>query len=242
MPTRSSLAAGVLQTAMRLSVSVGLSISAAVYGSTISTPEAQKDITFAYGRAYLCSIIFAAIGLILTPLLRIGIQGANPTIDTDKEKGIISGSPTEHQPMTLSAGEYCDSSSQTSPQDNAPSFSGSKTSLATQSTSATYGSENSYFPRWSWESESDWRNARLQQFDDGHIIYEVCIKCLEERRVVLGNYGGPSGARGSYRFEPTPVRGGDLGSLQAKALDIQLQTPTIEQSSEGFAGRRSDWV
>jgi hypothetical protein len=246
MPTQSSLAAGVLQTAMRLSVSLGLSITAAIYGSSLSNPHAQKDITYAYDRAYLCSIIFAAIGLLLTPFMRIGIQGAKPAVHKEKENGIFCNAPTEGSSQTHPAGEYRDAASRTPPHDHL-SVNGSNTSLAPQSTPATSGGQHAYLPRWSWDSQSAWRDAQLQCFaGGGHVIYEVCIKCLEERRVALGNHGGPSGAGASRKSDDAPVRGGDLGGLKAKPFDVLLLTPTIEASGSGGSGRSSqrdpEWV
>lgn len=75
MPTQSSLAAGVLQTAMRLSISVGLGITAAVYGSVAQTPEGKADVDLPFERAYLCSIMFAVAGLLFIPFMTIGRQG-----------------------------------------------------------------------------------------------------------------------------------------------------------------------
>jgi hypothetical protein len=228
MPTQSSLAAGVLQTAMRLSVSLGLSITAAVYGSSLSTPQARTDITFAFDRAYLCSILFAIIGLLFVPFMRIGKQGGRPEVE--KEKSIYNDGVLEDEPPRA-GGEYRDSESQTPDDDPALSWSGSKMSLSTQGTRATCGSERSFFPRWSWEGEREWRDQRYQDFGgDGHVVYEVCIKCLEERRVVLGTYGGSD-----YGYEPTPVHGGDLGSAQARTYDIRLSTP--KGNGNGYVGR-----
>lgn len=92
---------------MRLSVSLGLGITAAVYGSSTSTPQALQDITFAYDRAYLCSILFAAVGLLCVPFMKLGKQGGSdddetqPTLSPDMQE-----IQEEERPRT--AGEYQD--------------------------------------------------------------------------------------------------------------------------------------
>jgi hypothetical protein len=61
---------------------------------------------------------------------------------------------------------------------------------------ATLGSVNSFFPRWSWETEKDksWPDRYREK---ENVVYEVCIKCLEERRVVLQDGNPRTSARGS---------------------------------------------
>jgi hypothetical protein len=224
---------------MRLSVALGLSITAAVYGSSISHPKALIDITFAYDRAYLCSILFAVIGFLFVPFMRIGKQGGSPPpLSPEKEKHLYdlktkikdeeSGSP---RPPS----SYRDESSQTPSSPFQPDSNGSKTSFQTV---ATYGSAHSYFPRWSWEEE----NLRRDRFGgDEHVVYEVCIKCLEERKVYRDPFSyrgdglGGGGDGYGYGYEPTPVRGGDLGSVEAKTYEVRLATPR----EEGFTYRNT---
>lgn len=59
------------------------------------------------------------------------------------------------------------------------------------------------------------------------MVYEVCVKCLEERRTLRGVYGGDRrlDASDGYGYEPTPVRGGDLGSVEARTYEVRLGTP-----------------
>jgi hypothetical protein len=242
MPSQSSLAAGVLQTVMRLSVSLGLSITAAVYGSSLHTPEAQRDITFAFDRAFLCSILFAIIGILFVPFMRIEKQGGRPKSEKEKETTIYHDGVFFEEPPR-SSGEYRDSESQTPHDDPVLSWTGSQTSLSTQATEATCGSERSYFPRWSWEGESAWRNQRYQDMGgDGHVVYEVCIRCLEERRVTIGTYGGNEAcSRSTIRssgvgYEPTPVRGGDLETTDAKTYEMRLSTPKATAIRHGEHG------
>ncbi len=77
-PSQSSLGAGILQTALRLSISVGLAITSAVYGATAQTPQGRSYPTFAFSRVFLCTIIFASLSLVIIPFLQIGRQGKTP--------------------------------------------------------------------------------------------------------------------------------------------------------------------
>jgi len=208
MPTQSALGAGVLQTAMRLSVSLGLSITTAAYSSSLSAPEAQKDITFAFGRAFTCSILFAVVGLTFVPFMRIGKQGSGyAEIEkleelNAKETNILNRHPSN----------YRDGESQTYNNYETLVFSTStsNSSFTSHLTQGTYGSQNSFFPRWSWEDESEHRDQREI---DGQVLYEVCIKCSEERKIRLernpyqNQAVPPSTTKQNYEYTTTPVVG-----------------------------------
>lgn len=84
--SQSSLGAGILQTALRLSNSLGLAITSAVYGAMALTPYGLSHRTFAFSRAFLCAIIFASLSLVVIPFLQIGRQGKSPE---DVEEGMI---------------------------------------------------------------------------------------------------------------------------------------------------------
>jgi hypothetical protein len=172
MPSQASLGAGVLQTAMRISVSIGLAISSGVYGSALSTPQGSANITFAFERAYLCSIVFAGVGCLFIPFMRIGKQGGS------------------RKPMTPST--YRDVECQTS-YDPDFAFGESNGSSDTISVACTYGSEESYFPRWSWEEEREWSDQRHRSVGEENVVYEVCVKCLEERKVAISTNGDGNG-------------------------------------------------
>lgn len=104
-PTADRNYTGVLQTVMRLSVSLGLSITTALFGSSSRTMQAAKDITFAYDRAFICSIVFASAGLLIIPFLRIEKSGVqNSRTGPEMEENGDSQSPVD--PIT--AGEYRD--------------------------------------------------------------------------------------------------------------------------------------
>lgn len=181
MPDQACLGAGVLQTAMRLSISIGLAITAAVYGTTSQTPRVIADIDFPYERAYLCTILFAVVGFLSVPFMRIGKLGGKA--EPGKNNVVI-----EERPRT--GGEYSDTSSRR--RDNGSCHSQLEhqfefgSSTLSVDTLATTRSQVSFFPRWSWEDEHLWKANR---FRESNIVYEVCIKCLEERKVVVQDNG-----------------------------------------------------
>jgi hypothetical protein len=175
MPAQASLAAGVIQTAYRLSVSIGLGITSAVFSSFQNTPF--HDVTFPYVRVYICGVAFAAFSLAFLPFMRLEMQGSEGKVPTMTETRFL----TEFQESPpRSAGEY---------RNGEPTHNlSSKPSQGSIGTAATCGSEGTYFERWSWENDPYWPpksggfNGRDSHQD---VVYEVCIKCLEERRVIL---------------------------------------------------------
>ncbi|QSZ36872.1 hypothetical protein DSL72_006755 [Monilinia vaccinii-corymbosi] len=71
MPTQASLGVGIIQTAYRLSITIGLAITSAVFNTASSIEASIEDTTAAYRRVYICSIIFAAISLSTIPFMRV---------------------------------------------------------------------------------------------------------------------------------------------------------------------------
>lgn len=168
MPAQASLAAGVLQTAMRLSVSLGLSITAAVYGSSVAAPEAKDNQTFAFDRAYLCTVVFAAVGLLFVPFMRIGIQGTpSPVADPEKTTAPThapnierEGNSPPHLPISTT--------------DTVLLSSVSNYSMFSQATDILYANEHSYFPSWGWEEEEDGfaRDESVMSFME-HVVIDA---------------------------------------------------------------------
>ncbi|KAH7420231.1 major facilitator superfamily domain-containing protein, partial [Cadophora sp. MPI-SDFR-AT-0126] len=74
-PSQSSLGAGILQTALRLSISIGLAITSAIYGTMAQTPQGRTHTTFPFSRVFLCTIIISSLSLVFIPFLQIGRQG-----------------------------------------------------------------------------------------------------------------------------------------------------------------------
>jgi hypothetical protein len=182
MPTQSSLAAGVIQTAYRLSVAVGLAITSAVYSSIQRTPDGTNDTTFPYTRVYICGVAFASVGLLFIPFMRLEMQGGTNSVSSsmgtepffDQEAQEVSPRAASEYRVRVSG-------------ENSSSLA-SKPSESSLGTVATFGSEATYFQRWSWEDDPYWPPKPAER--NGHskssnVVYEVCIKCLEERRVIL---------------------------------------------------------
>ena len=179
MPRQASLAAGVLQTAMRLSIAIGLGITAAAYGSVHHIAQEHKAIQLAYSRVYLCGIAFASLGLLFVPFMKIEPQGR-------KQTPSVPGARSSEQPRN--GGEYIDDTfaevhrQMSSGQKTV----GSKPSKSSVRTDAVTLSEGSFFPRWSWEGER-WVASPGGIHSGAGIVYEVCINCLKERKVTLGS-------------------------------------------------------
>jgi hypothetical protein len=195
MPTQSSLAAGVLQTVMRLSISVGLGITAAVHGSVAQTPEGKADVDLPFERAYLCSIIFAVTGLLFIPFMKIGRQGKRSPPPS------ITGITMIEEERPRTAREYSDDRLSTEDRH----IIGNKPSQSSLWSSATAGSVDTFFPRWSWEGEIAWPDDRYRP-KSSIVVYEVCVKCLEERRVVVQNDNLDMHQNGHQVLDPNPFR------------------------------------
>ncbi|KAI9647905.1 hypothetical protein NHQ30_004294 [Ciborinia camelliae] len=86
MPTQASLGVGIIQTAYRLSITIGLAITSAVFNTAASTTASIEDPTLPYRHVYICSIIFAAIGLSMIPFMRIQTR--------IKDNALVSNRPT----------------------------------------------------------------------------------------------------------------------------------------------------
>jgi hypothetical protein len=159
---------------MRLSISLGLAITTAVFWSTPKTQTAA-NVNLPYKRAYFCTILFAVIGLLFVPFMRIGKQGDR----TEPEKNDV-----ESKGVPRIRGEHSDGShlrhiNVRSQQDGPFDC---ESSTLTINTMATIGSQRSYLPRWSWEDELLWKSGPCSE---SNISYEVCIKCLQERKIVV---------------------------------------------------------
>src|SRR6266536_4325892 len=226
MPKQSSLAAGVLQTAMRLSVSLGLSVTAAVYGSVSQTPQGREDTTLPFERAYFCSILFAVIGLLFIPFMRIGKQGGKTPPNSFRSESSIE----DQRPRT--SNEYRDRESDEEEKIESQRGLGSKASMSSMWSGATAGSEASYFPRWSWEGDREWGiDSRKERYAGAKVVYEVCVKCLQERRVTLAELGRDgTDALLPHDEEPRLIAGGDP---RANLQDVEGNTDALIHSTQG---------
>ncbi|KAJ2896987.1 hypothetical protein MKZ38_005050 [Zalerion maritima] len=83
-----SLAGSVFNTFIRLATTIGLGLTTAAYESTKKTEEGQADPILQYRRAYLVSVVLAAISLLICPFVKIGTQG-NQQEESD-EDGVLN--------------------------------------------------------------------------------------------------------------------------------------------------------
>lgn len=206
MPTQSSLAAGIIQTAYRLSVAIGLGITSAVYTTVQSTHRGIVDDTFPFQRVYICGVGFATFGILFIPFMNLEMQGGK---ETKRSSAIVENTffDQEAQDYTpRAAGEYRDVAVESPLQTL-----GSKASQSTLGTVATYGSEETYFQRWSWEDDPYWprkSNGYNEHTGASGMAYEVCIKCLEERRIILPIAAPDREEKYTSRLSTHPSHGG----------------------------------
>jgi hypothetical protein len=108
---------------------------------------------------------------------------------------------------------------------------GSKASMSSMWSGATAGSEASYFPRWSWEGDREWGiDSRKEKYAGAEVVYEVCVKCLQERRVTLADLGGEStDALLHHDEEPRAVLGGEPRAI---LRDVGESTEPLAHSTQ----------
>ncbi|KAH7328302.1 major facilitator superfamily domain-containing protein [Stachybotrys elegans] len=73
-----SLAGGIFNMLVRLSTTIGIGISTAVYSSIQATQGAQGDEFTAYRGAFYVSVGIASLACLFLPFLRLGTQGNSP--------------------------------------------------------------------------------------------------------------------------------------------------------------------
>ncbi|KAI0971492.1 MFS general substrate transporter [Xylaria arbuscula] len=80
-----SLAGGIFNVVIRLSNTVVLGISTAVYSSIESTPAGLADPMLKYTRTFQTTVGLAAAGVALSPFIRLGTQGNAPKMEAREE-------------------------------------------------------------------------------------------------------------------------------------------------------------
>ena len=164
---------------MRLSISLGLAVTAAVYGIVAQTSQGLADASYLFGRVYLCSIVFAVVGLLFVPFMQIGKQG--------ETTGKLPAPSTDGNAESIRTLVQLDD-----PNEDLRHGAGNNTSQTSLWNAATMETVDSYLPRWSWEGPSDGRYG-----DRENVVCEICIKCLEERRVIVQGQSGHTDNPGS---------------------------------------------
>lgn len=71
---------------IRLSSTVVLGISTAVFSSVKSTPASMEDPMLKYTRTFQTTVALAAAGVAISPFIRLSTQGNAPRIEIREEK------------------------------------------------------------------------------------------------------------------------------------------------------------
>ncbi|PQE27300.1 hypothetical protein CJF32_00000270 [Rutstroemia sp. NJR-2017a WRK4] len=215
LPTQSSLGAGIIQTAYRLSISIGLAITSAIYATpSQSTLILSPDAPFQ--NVYFCSLGFAIVGCLFVPFMRLGTGG-------ERELG-------QNNQNTKPTGPV---------QEKDTPDSGWDTAETRVGTADGDGERKIGLPRWSWEDRPrgrilrkgfvgcEGRNGSMCGSQDSG---EMCGKCLLERRV-LGSSANTSeekiesGGSGSMHVEREGQGEGEVED------EVESITRTIERMS-----------
>jgi hypothetical protein len=219
MPAQASLAAGVLQTGRSLSIPIGLAITFAVYGSIGNTEQGESNPRFQYYNVYICTAIFAAVSLLCVPFMKIKRHSNNTDITSIHRSSTAEVHETE-RPGAVDGTADCIKRGQNGNYTTVKAPSGGSISSA-----ATAGSYDPYFPRWSWEGVSQWPEGS-HTYPEENFVYEVCIKCLQERGVFV------EGERERYRYqdEIKPARPSLMWDVESQYNEcVDLTTDTLKE-------------
>ncbi|KAI0525744.1 major facilitator superfamily domain-containing protein [Xylaria bambusicola] len=88
-----SLAGGIFNVVIRLSNTVVLGISTAVFSSVESTPAGIADPMLKYVRTFQTTVALAAAGVVISPFIRLGTQGNAPKIVIREENENLGIAP-----------------------------------------------------------------------------------------------------------------------------------------------------
>lgn len=92
-----SLAGGIFNVVIRLSQTAVMGISTAVFSSVELTPEGMADPMLKFTRTFQVSVALAAVGLLISPFIRLGTQGNHPKEEVQE--------PDKSKTVAASAGE-----------------------------------------------------------------------------------------------------------------------------------------
>ncbi|ESZ94062.1 hypothetical protein SBOR_5538 [Sclerotinia borealis F-4128] len=208
MPTQASLSVGIIQTAYRLSITIGLAITSAVFNTATSTNSSIEDSTLPYRRVYMCSIIFASIGLAMIPFMRIRTRTKDnapvatrpTTMMSEINSSMIVNRPSSHyndmpsalinalnlnRPPPLNINQRVHRE-QREELNNAQRY---DPGLPRAMTMNDIAQGLLRLPRWSWENRpraAFWKYRRGSQChweSSSGDMFEVCKKCKEERKI-----------------------------------------------------------
>ncbi|KAI0206484.1 major facilitator superfamily domain-containing protein [Astrocystis sublimbata] len=81
-----SLAGGIFNVFVRLSNTVALGITTAIFSSVEATPASLADPMLRYTRTFQTTIALAAAGVVVSPFIKLGTQGNAPKVEVCDEK------------------------------------------------------------------------------------------------------------------------------------------------------------
>lgn len=81
-----SLAGGIFNVVIRLANTAVLGISTAIFSSVESTPAGIADPMLKYTRTFQTTIALAAVGVVISPFIRLGTQGNAPKVEIEEDK------------------------------------------------------------------------------------------------------------------------------------------------------------
>jgi hypothetical protein len=96
-----SLAGGIFNVVIRLSNTVVMGITTAVFSSVEVTPAGMADPMLKYTRAFQTCLAFSVASVLITPFIRLGTQGNSPSASeptSDVEKDQIKGESSGPMP------------------------------------------------------------------------------------------------------------------------------------------------
>lgn len=85
------LAGGIFNTVIRLSTTVGLGITTAVYSSVAITPQGLADPMLKFTRTWDASVAVAGAGILALPFIRLGTQGNTPREEDEQHELVGRG-------------------------------------------------------------------------------------------------------------------------------------------------------
>jgi energy-converting hydrogenase Eha subunit F len=77
-PHQQSLAGGIFNVVIRLSTTVVMGLTTAVYSSVALTPEGVLDPMLKYTRTFQTCVALAGASILFVPFIRLGTQGNTP--------------------------------------------------------------------------------------------------------------------------------------------------------------------
>lgn len=101
-PKHQGLASGIMNTLVRLSSTLAMGVSTAVYSSIDLSAQGQAEPMLKFTRTFQVSIALAACSVVFAPFIRIGTQGHHED-PAGKQVEAQENSPTENNDINEKA-------------------------------------------------------------------------------------------------------------------------------------------